>query len=285
MHDEDSAIGLSVQNPGGETWMCYGDKRALDLANNDNKNRCLKALQIYADEIYSAWKNKTKPEMTNYGAWVHAPTLKSALSTQILAPLVTDGKKRAKVNSRRDWSFKSSWTFSSLEDECKYSSWWKFPITLDGPSGVLNGSDIAVTATSSGNVMNGNVFFQNGQGSIREYIHNDRWSPTSPTTFTAKLFSPLAAIIYDSGKEVCISHYPINHIVPCQKDIYELIRTSWIRVHGISKDQYLEEWCYSSVQKGWRVGDLTKAKFLMAANTRLAVVYWSDNGPNIRVYG
>jgi len=90
MHDEDNAIGLSVKNVAGETWTAYGDKRALDLENDDNKKRCLKALQVSADKIYLAWKNMTKPSKPYYGAWAHALTLESARGQQTLAPLVKD---------------------------------------------------------------------------------------------------------------------------------------------------------------------------------------------------
>lgn len=85
MHDEDNAIGLSVQNPAGQTWMAYGDKCALDTANADNLQRCLRAVQASANEIYTAWQTKTLPQ--TYAAWNKAPTLQSALQPRALAAL------------------------------------------------------------------------------------------------------------------------------------------------------------------------------------------------------
>jgi hypothetical protein len=216
MHDEDNAIGLLVKNPAGETWTAYGDKRALDLENDDNKKRCLKALQVSADEIYNAWKNKTKPSKSNYGAWAHAPTLESARGQQTLAPLVKDEQRRATIKNRRGWSFTSSWTFAGTALECKNSGWWNYPITIDGPPGVLNGSDVAATAIGS---LKCNVYYQNAQGVIREYINNGGWMATNSSTFSAKLFSPLAVISFDSGKEVCMIRYMILLVLHVQGHI------------------------------------------------------------------
>ena len=83
MHDEDCAIGLSVRNPGGEWWTCYGDKRALDEVAADNLKRCVAAVQASADEIYTAYTSKTIPSSSNYKAWTIAPTssLRSARKT------------------------------------------------------------------------------------------------------------------------------------------------------------------------------------------------------------
>ena len=66
MHDEDCAIGLSVRNPGGEWWTCYGDKRALDEVAADNLKRCVAAVQASANEIYAAYTSKTIPSPSNY---------------------------------------------------------------------------------------------------------------------------------------------------------------------------------------------------------------------------
>lgn len=200
MHDEDNAIGLSVKNPAGETWTAYGDKRALDLVNDDNKKRCLKSLQLSADEIYKAWKNKTKPNKSSYGAWALAPTLESARGHQDLAPLVKDKQRRATIKNRHNWIFTSIWAFPTTVLECFSSGWWKYPITIDGPPGLLNGSDVAATATGSYKC---NVYGQNAQGAIREYTHNEGWwTATGPPAFSAKLFSALAVINYNSGEEV-----------------------------------------------------------------------------------
>ncbi|KAI1456392.1 hypothetical protein F4805DRAFT_230054 [Annulohypoxylon moriforme] len=256
MHDEDNAIGLSVRNPAGETWTAYGDKRGLDLENDENKKRCIKALQVSADEIYDAWKSKSKPSKSNYGAWAHAPTLESARGQQTLAPLVEDEKRRTNIKNRRGWDFTSNWTFAGTALECRNSGWWNYPITIDGPKGVLSGSDVAATAVDAYKC---NVYYQDARGVIREHVHADGlWAATNSSTFSAKLFSPLVVVNFNGGKEV--------------------------RVYCVSEDDYLEEWCYSTGRGCWSPGHLTKSKFRVAANTKLAAVYWDDNGPQIRVY-
>lgn len=223
MHDEDNAIGLSVKNPAGETWTAYGDKRGLDEENNDNMVRCLKALQVSADEIYSAWKSKTAPSKSNYGAWTQAPTLESAKGLQILAPLFIDkNNRRSTITNRRNWSFTTNWSFFKTALDCVNSGWWKYPITIDGPKGVLNGSAVAATATSSWKC---NVYFQDSQGGIREDVNSGGWKATDSSIFEAKKFSPLAVISFDSGDEVrprvfvlpmmcCISNPLTNELDP-----------------------------------------------------------------------
>ena len=55
MHDGDNAIGISVKNPGGESWMLYGDKRALDYVDEDNKKRSVTAVHQYRQERHLIW--------------------------------------------------------------------------------------------------------------------------------------------------------------------------------------------------------------------------------------
>lgn len=207
MHDEDNAIGLSVKNPAGEQWTAYGDKRALDQENDENKKRCVAALQVSADEIYTAWKGKVKPSKSSYRAWAHAPTLESARGPQTLAPLVLaeHEQRRATIKNRRNHSLTSHWTFPGTAFECLNSGWWNYPITIDGPPGILDGSDVAATATGE---LKCNVYYQSAQGVIREHVKDGGWKATNSSTFSARMFSPLAAISFDSGKEVCISKSP-----------------------------------------------------------------------------
>jgi len=88
--------------------------------------------------------------------------------------------------------------------ECINSGWWKYPVAIDGPSGVLDGSDVAVTATDS---LKCNVYYQNVRGVIREHTNNGGWKATNSFTFSAKLFSPLVVISFDSGNQVCMIRY------------------------------------------------------------------------------
>lgn len=131
MHDEDCAIGLDVQNIGGEKWTLYGDKRGLDTVNEESKRRCLAAIQASADEIYDAWKTQIKPDRQKYRAWAHAPTLESAYGSQTLAALFTPGdKRRVNIKDRRDHSYTTSWWFATTAAQCANSGRWKYPITI-----------------------------------------------------------------------------------------------------------------------------------------------------------
>ncbi|EJD48240.1 hypothetical protein AURDEDRAFT_61348, partial [Auricularia subglabra TFB-10046 SS5] len=142
MHDEDCAIGLSVQNPDGDSWYCYGDKRALDEGNADNLKRCVAAVQASADEVYAAYTSKKVPAPGSYKVWTLAPTLESALGTQDLSPLFKwkdathkDVQRRKIIENRHNRDFTMSWWFWSTAAECKTDGWWVYPIIINGPSG------------------------------------------------------------------------------------------------------------------------------------------------------
>lgn len=140
MHDEDCAIGLTVQDTSGKSWTMYGDKRLLDRDNISNLDRCQKAVQASADEIYDAWKTKpTIQQEPGFKALDLAPKPHSASGTdQKLAPLfrVLGGKveRRATIKNRKDYEFTSSWYYKGTYDECEESGWWKYPMSIDGPS-------------------------------------------------------------------------------------------------------------------------------------------------------
>ncbi|GAW11338.1 hypothetical protein ANO14919_006820 [Xylariales sp. No.14919] len=118
-----------------------------------------------------------------------------------------------------------------------------------------DGTDVAITATGEYECK---FYYQDTTRVIRESIHLvSGWRHTTTPTFSAKPASPLAAISFDAGKEV--------------------------RVYCVSVDGYLEEYGYSSKQSGWWGGALNKLKFRVAAASKVAAVYWSNNY-NIRVY-
>lgn len=201
MHDEDCAIGLSVENPKGETWTAYGDKKALDQANVDNKNRCIAAVQASADEIFQAFTSKTVPAEADYKAWAYAPTLASATGPQALVPLFKSGTvRRVDIKNRRLSEFTNSFWFPTTAALCAFSHWWDYPITIDGPIQLLTPSPLAATDTSP---LYCRVFFQTAAGAIRQSSSaNGVWTLDSSTLFTAKLNTPLAALNYNNGKEV-----------------------------------------------------------------------------------
>lgn len=74
-----------------------------------------------------------------------------------------------------------------------------YPITINGTSIALSGSDVAAVATGPSKC---NVYYQDFKGVIREYTYNGEWSATQSPTFSAKLSSPLAVISFDNGKQV-----------------------------------------------------------------------------------
>ncbi|KAJ4299250.1 hypothetical protein N0V90_004494, partial [Kalmusia sp. IMI 367209] len=126
---------------------------------------------------------------------------------------------------------------------------------VDKPPGLLYGNDIAITATGP---LKCNVYFQDAQGVIREYTKNGCWKATNSSNVSAKLFTPLTVINFDSGKE--------------------------IRIYYISEANYLEELCFSSGRSDWYTGGINREWFRVAAETRLAAVYCADeeSGPRIR---
>ena len=121
MHDEDNAIGLQVNDPAGESWKCYGGKRALDKANEPNLKHCVAAAQASADEIYVAYSTGKTSSPSAYAAWEMAPTLESARSPeQELAELFTsDVKRRQDITQRRVRKFTDEWEYVTTYVACK----------------------------------------------------------------------------------------------------------------------------------------------------------------------
>lgn len=145
MHDEDCAIGLNVSRPDGQSWTCYGDKRALDKVAADNYRRCVEAVQVSANEIYLAWKQQVVPTPDQYRVWTLAPTLESALAPQNLASFFRyrdAGSWSGTIDRRYDITDRRNderaswwgWTYALTAAACKTDGWWNYPITINGPS-------------------------------------------------------------------------------------------------------------------------------------------------------
>ena len=141
------------------------------------------------------------PTDSYYPASAHAPAHTPCLyGSQILSPLFTENNERRRtIKNRHDVLGLNNRTFIGTDLEGYNSGWSKYPISINGPYGLLNGSAVAATAMSSWKC---NVYFQDAQGGIREYINNEGWKSSKVSLFEAKLFSPLAVISFDSGKEV-----------------------------------------------------------------------------------
>ncbi|KAI9800895.1 MAG: hypothetical protein M1833_003031 [Piccolia ochrophora] len=135
MHDEDNAIGLSVQNPRQETWQMYGDKRLLDTVDVTNQVLVTKAIQASANEIFQAWSTKQMPTPDIYQAWQYAPTLDSARAVdQKLVRLFTfesQPQRRAVIADRCQSKFTLDYWYSTTALDCRTSGLWNYPITLN----------------------------------------------------------------------------------------------------------------------------------------------------------
>ncbi|KAK2736154.1 hypothetical protein FQN57_000885 [Myotisia sp. PD_48] len=127
MHDEEGDIGLSVSNLNGDTWEMRGDTSIFDDVSRQNRDICLKAIQASVDEVYHAWRDKTKPN--SYKAWTYAPTLESAQKGQRFAPLFTVSStnntnkptllRRKDISDRTQFVYIPNWTYFGTALKCK----------------------------------------------------------------------------------------------------------------------------------------------------------------------
>jgi len=62
MHNEDCENGLHVSNQRGDNWLALGDKYYLDERNKKNREILLEAMQLSADEVFSAYQHGSMPE-------------------------------------------------------------------------------------------------------------------------------------------------------------------------------------------------------------------------------
>ncbi len=132
MHDEDNAIGLTVSNLNGATWVSHGDNYLMDEVDRDNVAHAHNALQISVGEVLQAFKTGAVPDPSTFGAWNEAPTLESASSTtQTLVPLfLPDGNRRDDIEDRHTWEFTSFYTYLTTIAEVEASGDWDYPIVM-----------------------------------------------------------------------------------------------------------------------------------------------------------
>ena len=209
MHDEDCAIRLKVSNIAGESWECYGDKRALDKAATENLMRCVAAVQASADEIYTAYLTGEAPPPSTYAAWRIAPTLESARSTsQVLAKLFTsESGRRQDIKKRRVWGFTTYLWFGSTAFECATSGYWNYPIVINGTHTVIPWSGISAVSPRTRSLR---VFYQSPGGGILQSAHSDDlWTHLHDQPLVRAVpFTPLASVNWGDGKEVsCPLHF------------------------------------------------------------------------------
>ena len=203
MHDEDNAVGLQVSDPAGESWKCYGDKLALDKANEPNLKRCVAAVQASADEIYVTYSTKKAPSPSVYAAWEIAPTLESARSPeQELAELFTSGmKRRQDITQRRVRKFTDEWEYVTTYVACKTSGYWNYPITISGVRVAIPWSSVSVVSAGWWKIR---VFYQAPGGAIVQsrYWNTNKWFHAHDHPIAnAVPFTPLASISWKNGEE------------------------------------------------------------------------------------
>ncbi|KAK2756738.1 hypothetical protein FQN54_005184 [Arachnomyces sp. PD_36] len=103
------------------------------------------------------------------------------------------------------------------------------------------------------------VYFQDKLGGIREGRYSDgEWAggDSDSVLFTAKLYTPLAIITWDSGKQ--------------------------IRMYYLNEKNWLQEFSFTA-GVGWYHGRLTELRIQVAHFSRIAAV-WLADGPKMRVY-
>ncbi|KAL1745430.1 fungal fucose-specific lectin-domain-containing protein [Schizophyllum fasciatum] len=233
MHDEDCAIGLAVKNPAGESWTCYGDKRALDKAGEENIGRTVAAVQASADEIYAAYTSKTIVPSSAYKAWTIAPTLDSAFGIQELAPLFKykdtthkEVQRRTEIKNRRQATYTMGWDFIKTAYDLSKSHWWDYPILLDGPPKVVPYTSFAVVSASG--TWAPRLYYQNPAGGILESRYeNMRWvgGVSRGGIWNATRFTPLAAIALDGGDETRVYYLDNKY----KLSEYRCVKGKWIK--------------------------------------------------------
>ncbi|KAK0200517.1 hypothetical protein DFS33DRAFT_1277941 [Desarmillaria ectypa] len=244
---------------------------AQDSHNEDNKKRCVDSVQASADEIYKAYQTKQAPLPADYQAWTHAPTLESVNAHQTLVMLFTfKSERRKEIENRRLWTFKTDWWFATTAAECKASSWWNYPITINGLQNTFPGALEPSLLRECG------TFTCSTRGPAAVYFTSGGLS--SDLIFNVMLFTPLAAINFDDGKEISV------------------------RVYYLDKQYFLQEYCYSADKGKWLPGELESASGAInefcndgywfrgatlpvaLSGPSLAAVAYSWNGLQPRVY-
>ncbi|KAL1685909.1 fungal fucose-specific lectin-domain-containing protein [Schizophyllum commune] len=232
MHDEDCAIGLQVKNRAGDSWTCYGDKRALDEVAADNIHRTVAAVQASANEVYTAYKTGKVIPAEQYAAWEIAPTLDSALGAQSLAPLFryTDATQktvevRTDVKDRHHPQYKTTgWTYWGIDSDVKKSGWWDYPILMSGPAKVVPHTGLATVAIADAGVSR--VYYQNPAGDVLEgNQQGGLWASDHHKVCIAARFSPLACVHTDDGDEVRL-YYLDEKLKLCE---YRFVKGKWYK--------------------------------------------------------
>ena len=120
------------------------------------------------------------------------------------------------------------------------------------------------------------LFYQQPGGPIGQAVHVDGAWSQAPSTFSAVPLSPLAAITWNTGKEVSTPHVSI---------LDQASRVSrWIRAYYLDEQYIVQEYCFTEGH-GWYKGQTGELKAKASPQSRLgAIIYHHEGHNHIRVY-
>ena len=133
MHDEESAIGLKVENKLGDHWTMYGDGHLQGRVDTRrNFDICKAAIQASANEVYDVWSGSPAPGINDYAFWKLVPNIDAAMKGQELAPMFnSQGERRADISDRTTPVYTDDWTAVGTWFLVQTSGLWNHPITFD----------------------------------------------------------------------------------------------------------------------------------------------------------
>jgi len=116
MHDEENAIGIHLHNKKNQNWIAYGDQSYLNPKNAVNRLILLKALQISANEIFTAYQQGFMPLNDEVYALLPEPDETENAAKQDISALFYFDPKANYVMRRVDTEnyYDRHWT----------ASWW-----------------------------------------------------------------------------------------------------------------------------------------------------------------
>ena len=96
-------------------------------------------MQASADEVSAVWKGGAIPTPNNYAFQNLVPILDhDVVAAQELAALLiatgSNVSRRNNITDRRTAAYTTAWFAAPTYMSCTQSRWWKYPITIDGPS-------------------------------------------------------------------------------------------------------------------------------------------------------
>lgn len=116
MHDEENANGIHVHNNRGDQWIAYGDRFYANPENNQSRLILDEALQISANQIFSAFLTGIMSETDEVENLIPHPDENNNFGKQDIAPLFYWDDKTKQLMRRED--------MTNLHDRHWTSDWW-----------------------------------------------------------------------------------------------------------------------------------------------------------------